>query len=237
MVKNNVEKSIMIEKEHPKLSITQQCILLRFTRSNLYYQPIGESEENLQMMRFLDEQYFKTPFYGARKLHQLLLNKGYIVNKKRVKRLMQLINWQMIYRAPNMSKANIGNKAYPYLLRGASIERKNQVWSTDITYIPMHRGFVYLCAIIDVHTRFALNWSISNTMTAEWCQAIMEEAVNQYSKPEIVNTDQGSQFTSQVFTQYLLDNNIQISMDGKGRAIDNIWIERLWRSVKYEDVA
>lgn len=231
-----IEKKAMIEKEHTQLSISRQCQLLEIARSNLYYQPASEEEENLLIMRFLDEQYFKTPFYGVRKLTKLLQQEGFNINKKRVRRLMYKINWQTIYRAPNTSIGNKEHKIYPYLLRNMQINKANQVWSMDITYIPMRKGFMYLCAIIDVHTRYVVNWSISNTMTAEWCLNTMQEAIQIHCKPEIVNTDQGSQFTSNLFTDYLELNDIKISMDGKGRAIDNIWIERLWRSVKYEDV-
>jgi putative transposase len=226
----------MIDKTHQKLSLLQQCILIGLARSNLYYEPVPEAEENLEIMQFLDKQYFLTPFYGARKLLVILKNEGYCINKKRLRRLMKIMKWQTIYRAPNTSKPNKENKVYPYLLRNIAINRRHQVWSSDITYIPMKRGFMYLYAIIDVHTRYVLNWSISNTMTAEWCQSIMEDTVKKYGAPTISNTDQGSQFTSNVFTTYLLDNTVQISMDGKGRAIDNIWIERLWRSLKYEDI-
>lgn len=230
------EKKTMINKESKILSLSEQCRILNLSRSNLYYTPIEESEENLAIMRFLDIQYYKTPFYGSRKLSVLLTNEGYQVCRKRVRRLMKLINWQTFYRAPNTSIGNKEHKIYPYLLRNLTIDKANQVWSTDITYIAMARGFMYLCAIIDVHTRFVVGWSLSNTMNAEWCLEVMQEATATYGKPQIVNTDQGSQFTSSVFTHYLLGNDIKISMDGKGRAIDNIWIERLWRSVKYEDI-
>ena len=226
----------MIEKEHPQLSVSKQCQLLDLARSNLYYQAIGETEENLLIMHFLDEQYFKTPFYGIRKLTALLRQEGFKINKKRVRRLMHKINWQTIYRAPNTSVANKENKIYPYLLCNMHINKANQVCSTDITYIPMRKGFMYLCAVIDVHTRYVVNWSLSNVMTADWCLNTIQEAMRLNGKPEIVNTDQGSQFTSNMFTGFLEKNEIKISMDGKGRAIDNIWIERLWRSVKYEDV-
>jgi putative transposase len=206
------------------------------SRSNLYYQAVPETEENLLIMRFLDEQYFKTPFYGLRKLTKLLQQEGFCINKKRVRRLMYKINWQTIYRAPNTSIANKEHKIYPYLLRTMQIDQVNQVWSMDITYIPMRKGFMYLCAIIDVHTRYVVKWSLSNTMTTDWCLNTIQESISLHGKPQVVNTDQGSQFTSNVFTGFLEKSEIKISMDGKGRAIDNIWIERLWRSVKYEDV-
>lgn len=230
------EKKIMIEKEHAQLSISRQCELLGIARNSFYYQAVSETEENLLIMNFLDAQYFKTPFYGVRKLTILLQEEGFNINKKRVRRLMYKINWQTIYRSPNTSIANKEHKIYPYLLRNMEINKVNQVWSTDITYIPVHKGFMYLCAVIDVHTRYVVNWSISNTMTSDWCKNTLNEAIQKHGKPEIVNTDQGSQFTSNEYTGFLESNNIKISMDGKGRAIDNVWIERLWRSVKYEDV-
>lgn len=184
----------------------------------------------------LDEQYFKTPFYGVRRLTAWLQLQGYNINHKRVKRLMELMGWQTIYRKPNTSKPCKENRIYPYLLKGLTVNRPNQVWAMDITYVPMRKGFMYLCAVIDVHTRYVVNWSLSNTMTAEWCSDVIKEAMLQHGKPEIMNTDQGSQFTSEVFTKLLKGNDIQISMDGKGRAIDNIFVERLWRTVKYEHI-
>jgi putative transposase len=187
-------------------------------------------------MRMMDQKYLRTPFYGFRKLKIWLKSEGFIVNSKKVKRLMKTINWQTIYREPKTSIGNLEHKKYPYLLRDLKITRANQVWATDITYIPMERGFMYLNAIIDLHTRLVLNWSISNTMSANWCAELLQETIDKYGKPDIFNTDQGSQYTSDVHTKILLDNEIQISMDGKGRAIDNIFIERLWRTVKYEDV-
>lgn len=226
----------MIEKQHPQLSIVQQCRLLSLHRSGLYYQPCEESEENLTILRLLDEQYFKTPFYGVRKLTAWLQQKGYMINRKRVRRLMELLGWQTLYRKPNTSKADKQHRIYPYLLKGLAIEKKNQVWAIDITYVPMRKGFMYLCAVIDVHTRYVVNWSISNSMTAEWCTDVMREAIAVHGKPGILNSDQGSQFTSEAFTGLLKEQEIEISMDGKGRAIDNIFIERLWRSVKYEHI-
>lgn len=230
------QRRVMITKQHSSLSVTQQCRLLSLHRSGLYYQPCPQSEENLTIMRLLDEQYFKTPFYGVRRLTAWLKQQGYCINRKRVKRLMELMGWQTIYRRPNTSKPCKENRIYPYLLRGLDINRANQVWAMDITYVPMRKGFMYLCAVIDIHTRYVVNWSISNTMTAEWCSQVVNEAIQQYGRPEILNTDQGSQFTSEVFTELLKEKEIQISMDGKGRAIDNIFIERLWRSVKYEHI-
>ena len=226
----------MIEKEHPNLSIARQCELMEIHRSGLYYSPIPESEENLLLMRLIDEQYYKTPFYGVRKVTAWLQSLGYDVNRKRVKRLMGIVGWRTIFREMRTTIAAEGHKVYPYLLKGLPIERINQVWAMDITYIPMKKGFMFLSAIIDLHSRYVVHWSISNTMTAEWCAQVLEDAIRLHGRPTIFNTDQGSQFTSEVFTAMLLDNGIQISMDGKGRAIDNIFIERLWRSVKYEDI-
>lgn len=230
------ERREMIDKQSCVLSVDRQCNLLGIHRSGLYYQPCAESEENLAIMRLLDEQYFKTPFYGVRRLTVWLQRQGYQINRKRVKRLMDLMGWQTIFRAPRTSDPDKQHKVYPYLLKGMDITKANQVWATDITYIPMRKGFMYLCAVMDLHTRYVVNWSISNTMSAEWCKQVMEEAIENNGKPQIANSDQGSQFTSEVFTSLLNDNNIQISMDGKGRAIDNIFVERLWRSVKYEHI-
>lgn len=226
----------MVEKQSSSLSIAAQCRLLSIHRSGLYYQPCSESEENLAIMRLLDEQYYKTPFYGVRKLTVWLRSLGYTINRKRVKRLMELMGWQTIYRKPWLSKPDKEHKVYPYLLKGLNVNRANQVWAMDITYVPMKKGFMYLCAVIDLHTRYVVNWGVSNSMTAEWCSEVVAEAVEQYGSPEIVNTDQGSQFTSDVFIAQLKEKGIQPSMDGKGRAIDNIFIERLWKTVKYEHI-
>jgi putative transposase len=185
-------------------------------------------------MRLLDEQYLKTPFYGIRRITRWLNKKGFKVNRKRVIRLMSKMGWQTLYRKLNTSWKNKEHKIYPYLLKDLKIDHSNQVWGIDITYVPMRRGFMYLCAIIDLHTRFVVNWGISNTMTAEWCCQLVEEGINIHGKPEIINSDQGSQFTSQEYIEMLSNKGIKISMDCKGRAIDNIFIERLWKSVKYE---
>ena len=216
--------------------MNRQCNLLCIHRSGLYYHPVPEREENLRIMRLLDEQYFKTPFYGIRRLTKWLQKQGYKITRKRVKRLMDLMGWQTLYRKPNTSWKNKEHAVYPYLLKDLVINRKNQVWAIDITYVPMRRGFMYLCAIIDLHTRFVVNWSISNTMTADWCRGVVAEAIEINGKPEIMNSDQGSQFTSDEYIKLLEEEEIAISMDGKGRAIDNIFIERLWKSVKYECV-
>jgi putative transposase len=211
-------------------------MLLSIHRSGLYYTPCSESDENLAIMRLLDEQYFNTPFYGVRRLHKWLELQDHFVNKKRVRRLMELVNWQTIFRKPRTTKRNKQHPIYPYLLKGLAIERANQVWAIDITYVPMRRGFMYLCALIDLHTRYVVHWSLSNTMTSQWCRTVVEDAIAMHGQPEIINSDQGSQFTGFEYTSLLLEREtpIAISMDGKGRAIDNIFIERLWKSVKYE---
>ena len=225
----------MIDKTE-KISVSKQCEALLLKRNFLYYSPKGENQNNLEMMRLLDKQYFETPFYGCRKMTVWLQNKGYKVNRKKVKRLMNLIDWRTIYREPKTTICNPEHKKYPYLLKDLKITHPNQVWATDITYIPMNKGFMYLMAIIDLHSRCVVKWDISNTMTADWCAKNLQEAIDEFGCPEIFNTDQGSQYTSDIHTKVLKDNNIKISMDGKGRAIDNIFIERLWRSVKYENV-
>lgn len=227
----------MIEKDHPIFSIAEQCRILNIHRSGLYYQPLGESEENLILMRLIDEQYLSAPFYGFRKMATYLREEcGLNVNRKRVRRLMRLMGLSAIYSKPFLTDPDKKHKKYPYLLKGLKIERANQVWVADITYVPMKRGFLYLIAIMDLHSRYVLNWSLSNSMDAGWCANVLKETISMHGKPEIFNTDQGSQFTSETFTKVLQDENIQISMDGKGRACDNIFIERLWRSVKYENI-
>ena len=226
----------MISVSDPVLSIKEQCDLLSIHRSGLYYQPVGESAENLQLMRLMDEQYLSTPFYGFRKMTQFLLAQGHQVNRKRVRRLMRLMGLMAIYQKPNTSRADKTHYKYPYLLKGLTITRCNQVWAADITYIPMKRGFMYLMAIIDLHSRYVVGWSVSNSMEADWCAQVVKQAIARHGKPDIFNTDQGSQFTSDCFIQTLKDKQITISMDGKGRALDNIFIERLWRSVKYENI-
>jgi putative transposase len=230
------ERKDMVEPAHKDLNISTQIELLSIPRSSFYYVPVGESDENLSIMRLLDEQYMETPFYGVLRLTALLQLAGYPVNVKRVRRLMKLMNWQTIFREPKTTISTKTHYKYPYLLRNLKIVKCNQVWAMDITYIPMKTGFMYLTAIIDLHSRYVIHWSLSNTMTAEWCTEVLKAAIENYGKPEIFNTDQGSQFTSDVFINELKKNEIKISMDGKGRALDNIFVERLWRSVKYENV-
>lgn len=218
------------------ISVSKQCKLLDLKRNFLYYSPKGELEENLEIMRLLDKQYYLTPFYGYRKLTVWLQNLGYKINSKRVRRLMECVHWKTIYREPRTTISNKQEKKYPYLLKNFQTQYRNQVWATDITYIPMNKGFMYLTAILDLHTRYVLHWDISNTMSAEWCTKVLNDTIEKHGVPEIFNTDQGSQYTSEIHTKALLDKGIAISMDGKGRAIDNIFVERLWRSVKYENV-
>ncbi len=203
-------------------------------RSAFYYRPTGETALNLELMRLIDEQYLETPWYGARQMARHLRREGYGVSRKRIRRLMRLMGIAAIYQKPNTSKPHPQHKVYPYLLRGMVIDKPNQVWCADISYIPMRRGFFYLVAIMDWASRKVLSWRLSNTMEADFCVAALEEALARYGKPEIFNTDQGSQFTSDDFTDALKEAGICISMDGKGRWMDNIMIERLWRSLKYE---
>ena len=196
---------------------------------------VAANAEDLELMALIDQQYLKTPFYGSRRMTAWLRNHGHQVNRKRVRRLMQLIGLEAIYRRPNTSKPNPGHKVYPYLLRGLEINRVNQVWATDITYIPMARGFLYLVAIMDWHSRYVLAWRLSNTLEVDFCVAALEEALSK-GRPQIFNTDQGSQFTSEAFTSMLLAQGVQVSMDGRGRCMDNVFVERLWRSIKYEEL-
>ena len=223
----------LIEPSHPGLSVVQQCRLVDLHRSSYYFQAATESPENLEIMRLIDEKYTKHPFYGSRKFIPYLEEQGFNVNKKRVLRLMRLMGISPIYPKPNLSKPAQGHKIYPYLLRDLPIVGPNQVWSTDITYIPMKGGFVYLTAVIDWFSRFVLAFELSNTLDSAFCIRALLSAL-ETSQPAIFNTDQGSQFTSLDFTTILKDRGIKISMDGKGRAIDNVFIERLWRSLKYE---
>ena len=226
----------MVETDNNKLSINKQCEVLQIHRSGVYYRPNGESQHNLDLMLEIDKIHIKWPYYGTRRMTVELQNMGYVVGRKLIRRLMRLMGIEVIYPRQNTSQPNKGHKIYPYLLRGLKIDHINQVWQTDITYVPMKRGFMYLMAVIDVHSRYVLNWSISNSMEATWCTQVVQQAIKKHGTPEIFNTDQGSQFTSELFTEMLLGNNIKISMDGKGRATDNIYIERLWRNVKQENI-
>jgi len=225
----------VVERQHPSLSVVKQCALLDISRSGLYYQPKGISDEDLILMKLIDRQYLATPFYGARKIAVRLKSQNYSVNRKRVRRLMRVMGLKALYRRPRTSQPAPGHKIYPYLLSGMKITRPNQVWAADITYIPMSRGFLYLVAIIDWYSRYVLSWRLSNTLDAGFCVEALEEALKK-GRPEIFNTDQGSQFTGEAFTGILKQHEVRISMDGKGSYNDNLFIERLWRTVKYEEV-
>jgi len=225
----------MIDREHPNLSVVRQCSLLGISRSSVYSRPRETDEYELELMSLIDRQYLTTPFYGSRRMTVWLRTQGHRVNRKRVQRLMRLMGIEAVYRRPNTSKPSRQHKVYPYLLRGIEISKVNQVWASDITYIPMARGFMYLVIIMDWYSRYVISWRLSNTLDADFCVDALEEALSK-GRPQIFNTDQGSQFTSDEFTGMLLGHDIQISMDGKGRYMDNIFVERLWRSVKYEEV-
>ena len=226
----------MVERGHPRLSISRQCHILGLARSTWYHRPKGESAINLDLMRRIDEQFLETPFYGSRQMRLHLRHQGIVVGRGRVRRLMRRMGLMAIYQKPKTSQPHPGHKIYPYLLRGLAIKQPDQVWCADITYVRMRRGFLYLVAVMDWHSRAVLSWRLSNTMDADFCVAALEEAMNRYGVPEIFNTDQGSQFTSLEFTQALKDAGVAISMDGKDRWMDNVFIERLWRSVKWECV-
>jgi putative transposase len=224
-----------VEWRHPKLSIRQQCELLGLNRSTAYYAPAGETEVNLCMMRRIDEQYLKTPFYGSRRMTVWLAQEGFAVNRKRVQRLMRLMGIEAIHPRPRTTESAAEHRKFPYLLRDREITKPDEVWAADITYIPMSSGYMYLVAIIDWYSRYVLAWRLSNSLESSFCVEVLEEALSQ-RRPEIFNTDQGVQFTSRMFTGRLEAASVSISMDGKGRALDNVFVERLWRSVKYEHV-
>jgi putative transposase len=225
----------LIESGHPRLSVRRQCELLGLSRASFYYEPAIETTENLRLMRRIDEQYLKTPFFGSRRMTVWLMSQGEDVNRKRVRRLMALMGLETIHPGPRTTLRNPDHKVYPYLLRGVAIRRRNQVWSTDITYIPMPCGFMYLTAVIDWYSRYVLSWRLSNSLDGRFCMEALEEAL-EGGTPEIFNTDQGVQFTANVFTSRLESAGVSVSMDGKGRALDNVFVERLWRSLKYEEV-
>ena len=226
----------MIDRASPNLSITRQCQILSISRSSFYYAAKGESEANLALMRRIDELFMKYPFYGSRQMARQLRREGQCVGRHRVRRLMWLMGLEAIYQAPRTSDPHPAHRVYPYLLRGLEVTGPNQVWCSDITYIPVQHGFLYLVAVMDWATRHVLAWRLSNTMDAGFCVEALHEALARYGRPEIFNTDQGSQFTSSEFTGVLKDAGVAISMDGRGRCMDNIFIERLWRSLKYEAV-
>jgi putative transposase len=224
----------MVDRDHPVLSIVRQCELVSVNRSGLYYGSGGETALNLALMRLIDAQFMETPWYGSRQMARHLRREGHGVGRKRVRRLMAVIGLVPIYQRPRTTIPHPEHRIYPYLLRDLTIDRPNQVWCTDITYIPMRRGFLYLVAIMDWWTRKVLSWRVSNTMDVGFCIEALEDALANHGRPEIFNSDQGSQFTSPQFTKVLRDAEIRISMDGKGRWMDNVFIERLWRSLKYE---
>jgi putative transposase len=230
------ERKLLIDSKVDDFSIRHQCTLFGVCRSGLYYTPSTEIDESLNIMRLLDAQYLKTPFYGERRLLSLLRHEGYSINIKRLRRLMGIVRWRTLYPERRTTISDRKALKYPYLLKDIKVERSNQVWAIDITYIPVRHGFMYLFAIIDLYSRYVVGWSVSNTMTAEWCVDTLEEAITRHGKPEIINSDQGSQFTAECYLELLKSNGIQISMDGRGRALDNVFIERLWRSVKQEYV-
>jgi putative transposase len=228
-------KRAMIEPGYPELSIRRQCELVGLNRATFYYAPATESEFNLHLMRLIDVQYTKTPFYGWPRMTAYLRNQGYAINHKRVQRLMILMGLQAIYPKKRTTISAEGHKIYPYLLRNLPITRPNQVWSADITYIPMQRGFMYLAAVIDWYSRYVIAWQLSNTLDGLFCLDVLEQALA-LGRPDIFNSDQGAQFTAQAFTSRLEAAEVRISMDSRGRALDNVFVERLWRSVKYEHV-
>lgn len=220
----------LIDREHAALSVRRQCKLLELPRSTWHYEPGGETADNLALMRRIDELYVRWPFYGSRRLALELE-----VNRKRVQRLMRLMGLEAVYPKRRTSRPAAGHKIYPYLLRNVAVVRPDQVWSTDITYVPLARGFVYLVAVMDWYSRYVLSWRLSNTLEGTFCQEALDEALER-GRPEIFNTDQGAQFTSMAFTSRLASCGVAISMDGRGRALDNVFVERLWRTVKYEDI-
>jgi len=225
----------LIDSEHP-LSVREQCSQLSIHRSGLYYAPRGEKPENLEIMRIMDEHYLKHPTEGVIRVQDLLFSLGFVVNHKRVRRLLRLMGLMAIYPKKNLSKLGLSKYIRPYLLKGLNIDRPNKAWAIDITYIPMKNGFLYLTAIIDLYSRYIVGWGISNTLDAEASLSVMKQAIKEHGKPEIINSDQGSQFTCEDWIEHMTTEGILVSMDGKGRVIDNIFIERFWRSVKYDHV-
>ena len=232
------EKRRLIERDHSVFSIRRQCELLGLNRSSLYIrsrvEPRIESDENLELMALIDRQYMETPFFGSRQMSSWLRRQGYAVGRKRIRRLMKLMGLHGVAPGPETSKKHPENRVYPYLLKDIVVERANHVWSSDITYVRMSGGFMYLTAVIDWGTRYVLSWELSNSLESSFCLKALRESLDRYGKPDIFNTDQGSQYTSGEFTDALLESGIRISMDGRGWAFDNIFTERLWRSVKYE---
>jgi len=227
---------MMIDRELKSPSIRRQCLLLSVCRSGLYYAKKYEMEENPAILRILDAQYLETPYYGVRRLLALLRSKGYNINMKRLRRLMQIVRWQTLYPKRRTTLPDGKPLKYPYLLRDIKAEHSNQIWAIDITYLPMKSGYMYLFAVLDLYSRYVVGWNISNSMTSQWCAGVLQEAIARHGKPDIINSDQGSQFTSDTYIDFMKANDIQISMDGRRRALDNAFVERLWRSVKQEYV-
>jgi putative transposase len=227
------ERKKMVEPERPEPSISRQCQLLGLNRSTFYYAPVPISPEDLELMRLIDEQYLKTPTYGSRSMARHFRRQGRKVNRKRIQRLMRLMGIEAVYPKPRTSRPHPQHRIYPYLLRDLTIDHVNHVWAADITYVPMARGYMYLVAVMDWYSRRILSWRISNTLDSDFCNQALQEALDRYGKPEIFNTDQGAQFTSNSFTQILKDHDIAISMDGRGRCQDNIFVERLWWTIKH----
>jgi putative transposase len=227
------QRKRLIESELREPSISRQCRLLSLNRSSFYYRPVRTRAEDLELMRQIDEQYLRTPSYGSRSMKRHFRRLGQKVNRKRIQRLMRLMGIEAVYPKPHTSRPHPEHRVYPYLLRGLNVERPNHVWAADITYVPMSRGFMYLVAVMDWHSRKILSWRVSNTLDSEFCIQALREALERYGKPEIFNTDQGAQFTSIAFTQVLKDHDIAISMDGRGRCQDNIFVERLWWTIKH----
>ena len=225
----------MIEVGRPDLSVRRQCELLGLSRSSLYYEPAGETVENLRLMRLIDEEYTAHPFLGSRRMTAWLARQGELVNRKRVQRLLRIMGLEAIYPKPRLSVPGRDSRIYPYLLRGVAVERPDQVWSADITYVPLASGFMYLAATIDWYSRYVIAWRLSNTLDGSFCLDMLEEALRR-GRPEVFNTDQGVQFTAQAWTGRLESVQVAVSMDGRGRCLDNVFVERLWRTVKYEDV-
>jgi putative transposase len=228
-------KRSLVEQGHPGLSVRRQCQLLGLCRASLYYEAGQETKENLALMRKIDEHYTRCPFYGSRRWRAWLKGEGYPVNRKRVQRLMRLMGLEAIYPKPRLSAADRQHRVYPYLLRGVSIDRPDQVWSADITYVPLGSGFMYLAATIDWYSRYVIAWRLSNTLDGSFCLGMLEEALSQ-GRPEVFNTDQGVQFTARAWPARLESAGVAVSMDGRGRCLDNVFVERLWRTVKYEDI-
>lgn len=235
MIQSVPDRRALIDRNHPEISINRQCDLLEVSKGALYYQPASIDPYTLSLMDIIDEQHTSTPFYGSRRLTAYLNAKGHEINRKRVQRLMRLMRIEVIYPKPKLSRRLENHKIYPYLLRGVNIERPDHVWSTDITYIRVSNGFIYLTAVIDWFSRYVLSWRLSNSLENTFCIEALEEALS-ISQPQIFNTDQGSQYTAVNFLKPLIDRDISISMDSRGRALDNVFVERLWRTVKYEEV-